>query len=82
MNAQFCSNHYFAGKYSYTRQQDAVLTAVKAWPVDSGACGEVCATASLDGVCARRRAGAAGRDEETAAGRTKKLIRGAAEEYA
>jgi len=52
-----------------------VLAAVKAWP-DTGACGEGCATASLDGVCARRRAGAAGRDEETAAGRTKKLRRG------
>jgi hypothetical protein len=39
------------------RQHDVVLDAVKAWPVDAGACGSDTATASLDRICARRPAG-------------------------
>ena len=42
------------------------------WPANSGVCGEDTATASLDGSCARRIRAFAGRDEETAPGRTKK----------
>ena len=45
----------------------AVLRAVKAWPANTGASGEVIATASLDGPCARRACTPAGRDEGTAA---------------
>jgi hypothetical protein len=47
-------------------QRDAVLAAVKAWPVEGGACVTLAATAILDGVCARRHRAGAGRDEETA----------------
>jgi hypothetical protein len=32
-----------------------VLNTVKVWPVNGGARLDVCATANLDGVCARRR---------------------------
>jgi len=34
---------------------DAVLDAVKAWPIDSRVYGSRGATASLDGTCAHRR---------------------------
>jgi len=43
-----------------------VLGAVKVWPGQGGACGNVCATANPDGPCARRREQRARRDEETA----------------
>lgn len=62
-----------------TVQPCAVLAAVKAWPANGRVCRTRVATASLDGgVCARRPGLAAGRDEETATGRTKKLTREAA----
>src|SRR5579883_353301 len=48
------------------RKRDTVLAAVKAWPVEGGACGKRSATASLDCGCARRHWATAGRDEETA----------------
>src|SRR6201993_4545446 len=48
------------------RNPRAVLGAVKAWPGSTDARGETCATASLDGPCARRVRGPAGRDEGTA----------------
>jgi hypothetical protein len=48
----------------------AVLSRIKAWPGNSGACGEVGTTASLDPPCARRLLHGAGRDERKAAGRT------------
>jgi hypothetical protein len=47
-------------------QRDTVLAAVKAWPGDDGVRGTCTATAILDGACARRHSGTAGRDEETA----------------
>ena len=50
--------------------------AVKAWPGNTGACRHGTATASLDRRCARRGETIAGRDEETAPGRTKKLKKG------
>ena len=52
---------------------DAVLAAVKAGLVETGARGTSRRTPGLDGACARRHCGFAGRDEETAIGRTKKL---------
>jgi hypothetical protein len=56
-------------------QLDAVLAAVKAWPGEAGACVADSATASLDGICARRhRAGRSGR--RNAYGRTKKREEG------
>src|SRR5438874_1444208 len=45
----------------------AVLRPVKAWPGNTGASGNVIATASLDHPCARRTFAPAGRDEGTAA---------------
>jgi hypothetical protein len=47
----------------------AVLRPVKAWPGNSCASGKGIVTASLDGPCARRTLGCAGRDEGTAARR-------------
>src|SRR5215471_18627077 len=46
-------------------QLDAVLATVKASPGNARAFGERVATASLDGVCARRLRARAGRDGET-----------------
>ena len=46
-------------------QRGAVLAAVKAWPANAELAARRAATASLDGVCARRPAQLAGRDEET-----------------
>jgi hypothetical protein len=49
------------------RQLDAVLAAVKTWPSEAAACVTASATASLDGVCARRhRSGRSGRRNGTA----------------
>src|SRR3954447_13693239 len=45
----------------------AVLRPVKAWPGNTGASGNVIATASLNHPCARRTFAPAGRDEGTAA---------------
>ena len=47
------------------RNPRAVLGAVKAWPGSIEASGKACATASLDGPCARRVCCPAGRDEGT-----------------
>jgi|SRR5258705_11047795 hypothetical protein len=44
-----------------------VLGAVKVWPGDDGAGGNVGATANLDRPCARQRLRFVGRDEETGA---------------
>src|SRR5580692_7999104 len=53
-------------------QRDAVLATVKAWPTDAEARRRpFAATASPDGVCARRHPKTAGRDEETALGSNK-----------
>src|SRR3984957_19296956 len=54
-------------------QRDTVLAAVKAWPAEGGACVTDTAAAILDRGCARCHSATAGRDEETALSRTKKL---------
>ena len=53
-----------------------VLATVKPWPGNRGGCLLNAATASLGCSCARRIERTAGRDEETACGRTKKLAEG------
>ncbi|WP_316399521.1 hypothetical protein, partial [Bradyrhizobium sp. 33ap4] len=52
-----------------------MLEAVKVWPGNGGACRTIRAAANLDSFCARQRKRSAGRDEETASDRTKKLTK-------
>jgi hypothetical protein len=54
---------------------DVVLEAVKVWPGDGGAGRTIRATANLDSFCARQRKRSAGRGEEAASDRTKKLTK-------